>query len=234
MQNKIVIYSFSAIASQIAQTLQSKNYHIIIVDPNEENLVKAKKFGFKTYKLSLMEDENITSLNLQEKSIKAFFCLSDNKNTNLFVILSVRNLIKTLPIISISFYNEDNKALLLAGANKVINPYEIGALRIFRFLHKPYILDVLDNILFSESDIEVAEITLSETSPFNGIYLKEFHLLEKYNIILLGIQDKELTDNFIFYSSGINHKIDNGDTLVILGRSNDLKIFKSLLNDYKK
>jgi len=234
MQNKIVIYSFSAIASQIAQTLQSKNYHIIIVDPNEENLVKAKKLGFETYKLSLMEDENITSLNLQEKSIKAFFCLSDNKNTNLFVILSVRNLIKTLPIISISFYNEDNKALLLAGANKVINPYEIGALRIFRFLHKPYILNVLDNILFSESDIEVAEITLSETSPFNGIYLKEFHLLEKYNIIILGIQDKELTDNFIFYSSGINHKIDNGDTLVILGRSNDLKIFKSLLNDYKK
>jgi len=234
MENKIFIYSFSPIAMQIAKTLQSKNYHITIIDPNEENLVKAKKLGFETQNLSLMEDENIHSLKLDEKNVKAFFCLSDDKNTNLFVILSVRNIIKNLPIISISFYNEDNKALLLAGASKVINPYEIGALRIFRFLHKPYILDVLDNILFSESNIEVAEITLSSSSPFNGTYLQEFHLLEKHNIILLGIQDKELTDNFIFYSNGINHKIDSGDTLVILGRSNDLKTFKSLLNDYKK
>lgn len=234
MDNKIVIYSFSSIAVQIAQTLQAKNYHIIVVDPKEENVEKAKKLGLETYHLSLMEDENIHSLKLEDKNIKAFFCLSDDKNTNLFVILSVRNIVKKLPIISISFFNEDNKALLLAGANKIVNPYEIGALRIFRLLHKPYILDVLDNILFSESNIEVAEITLSENSQFNGTYLKDFHLLEKYNIILLGIQDKELTDNFIFYSNGINHKIDSGDTLVILGESNNLQIFKSLLNDYKK
>lgn len=234
MENKIVIYSFSPTAMQIAKTLQQKNYHIVVVDTEKENLFKAQKLGFETIQMSLMEDENIHSLKLSDKNIKAFFCLSDNKNTNLFIILSVRNIVKTIPIISISFYNEDNKALILAGANKIINPYEIGALRIFRLLHKPYILDVLDNILFSESNIEIAEITLSENSQFNGTYLKEFHLLEKYNIIPLGIQDKEINDNFIFYSHGINHKLDSGDTLVLLGKSTDLKSIKSLLNDYKK
>jgi len=234
MENKIIIYSFSPIAEQIAKTLQTKHYHITIIDDDETNIRHAKKLGYEALHLSLMDDENIHSLKLEEKNTKAFFCLDDNKNTNLFIILSVRNIVKKLPIISISFYNEDNKALLLAGANKIINPFEIGALRIFRSLHKPYILDVLDNILFSESNIEVAEITLLESSQFSGTYLKDFTLLEKFNIILLGVQDKEITDKFIFYSNGINHKIDGGDTLVVLGKSNDLKSFKSLLNNQKK
>jgi len=234
MKNKIFIYSFSPIAIQIAKTLEEKNYYITIIDTNEDNINKAKQLGFHVLNLSLMEDENILKLKLDDQNIKAFFCLSDNKNTNLFIILSVRNIVKNLPIIAISFYNEDNKALQLAGASKIINPYEIGALRIFRLLHKPYILDVLDNILFSESNIDIAEIMIEDNSPYNGSYLKELSLLDQCNIILLGIQDKEIADKFIFYSNGINHKIDSGDTLVVLGKSHDLKIFKSLLNDYKK
>ncbi len=116
--------------------------------------------------------------------------------------------------------------MLLAGANKVINPYEIGALRIFRLLHKPLILEMLDNILFSKSDIEVAEITIKKNSIFDGVYLKDLTTIDKENIIILGIQGKEISDEFIFFSTGINHKIDEGDTLVILGQSENLKRFK--------
>ena len=225
-KNKILIYSFSQIAMQIAKVLQEKNYHIIIVEENEQLLNKAKQLGYEVKNISLMEDENIIKVGINDNNIKAFFCLGDDKNTNLFITLSVRNLNKDIKIISISSTKEGNKTMLLAGANKVINPYEIGALRIFRLLHKPLILEVLDNILFSESDIEVAEITILDGSILDGIYLKDLKLIDKEDIIILGIQDKEIGDKFIFFSTGINHKIDVGDTLVILGHSKNLKRFK--------
>ena len=229
MENKIIIFSFSKIAIQIAKVLQQKKYHITIVEEDEELIQKAKRSGYEIQKLSLMEDENILALDINNKNIKAFFCVSDDKNINLFVTLSVRNLNKYLKIISLSFTKEDNKTMLLAGANKIINPYEIGALRIFRLLHKPLILDVLDNILFSESNIEVSEFTIERNSIFDGVHLKEIDEIQKHNLIILGIQDKEISDKFIFYSNGINHKIDSGDTLVVLGHSNDLTNFKKLL-----
>jgi len=227
--NKIIIYSFSQIAKKIAKTLQEKSYHIIIVEEDEKLYKEAIDAGYEVKKMSLMDDENIIAIGLSTNNIKAFFCLGDDKNTNLFITLSVRNINKKIKIVSVSATKEDNKTLILAGADKTINPYEIGALRIFRSLHKPLILDVLDDILFSKSDIEIAEITIQKGSIFDGIYLNDLKLIDKKNIIILGITDKEISDKFIFFSTGINHKIDQGDILVLLGHSEDLKEFKKLL-----
>lgn len=230
-KNKIVIYSFTSIAVKIAETLRTKNYHVIIIEDNENSIQEANKLGFEIKKLSLMEDEGIIEAGLDKDDIKAFFCLGNNKNTNLFITLSVRNLNKHIKIISLSSSKEDNKTLLLAGANKTINPSEIGAMRIFRSLQKPIIQDILDNILFSASNIEIAEFTIQKNSIFDGIYLKDLKLVNKNNIIILGIQDKEVSDKFIFFSTGINHKIDAGDTLVMLGYDHDLKEFKKIVSE---
>ncbi len=225
-KNKIFIYSFSAIATQVAKVLSDKNYHIIIIEKDEVLINKAKLLGYEVKNISLMEDENILEIGINDDNVKAFFCLGDDKNINLFVTLSVRNINKEIKIISVSSTKQGNKTMLLAGASKVINPYEIGALRIFRLLHKPLILNVLDNILFSKSDIEIAEITIQKDSILDNIDLEDLKLLDKDDIIILGIQDKEIGDDFIFFSTGINHKLDNGDTLVLLGKSKDLKKFK--------
>lgn len=231
MKNKIIIYSFSPIAAQIAKVLHAKDYHIIIIEQNEQLTSQAKVLGYEVKNISLLEDKNIIQAGINDDDIKAFFCLGDDKNTNLFITLSVRNLNKNIKIISVSSTKEGNKTMLLAGADKIINPYEISALRIFRLLHKPLILDVLDNILFSKSDIEIEEITIQKGSIFDGIYLDDLKIIDKQNIIILGIQDKELSDKFIFFSTGINHKIDQGDTLVVLGHASDLKKFKNIVHD---
>jgi len=230
--NTIIIYSFSKLAIQIATVLDKKGYHVIVIEEDIKLVNEAQSAGYEVIQISLLDDKNILSLHMNHQNVKAFFCVSDNKNINLFITLSVRNLNPNLKIISVSFASQDNKTMLLAGANKIINPYEIGAFRIFRLLHKPYILDILDNILFSESDIEIAEITIEQNSIFDGIYLKDTNIINDYNLILIGIQDKEIQDKFIFYSSGINHKVDKGDTIVLLGHKKDLNNFTKLLNNY--
>jgi len=229
--NTIIIFSFSKLAIQISHILHKKNYKIIIIEEKDELSEKARSLGYEVKQMSLMNDQAITSLHMQN-NVKAFFCVSDDKNINLFITLSVRSLNPALKIISVSFAAQDNKTMLLAGANKIINPYEIGALRIFRLLHKPYILEILDNILFSESNIEVSEITIQKNTLFDGIYLRDTQIIDEHNLILLGIQDKEIQDKFIFYSNGINHKVDHGDTIVLLGKKEDLNNFTAFLHNY--
>lgn len=68
-------------------------------------------------------------------------------------------------------------------------------------------------------------------SIFDGVYLNDLKLVNKNNIIILGIQDKEISDKFIFFSTGINHKIDAGDTIVMLGYDKDLREFKKLVSE---
>ncbi|PIF04007.1 MAG: hypothetical protein CSA86_03615 [Arcobacter sp.] len=230
-KNKIIIFSFSKLAVQIAHILGQKGYDIIIIEEDPKLVSEAKLSNYSVVETSLMDDKNILSLQMDDPSIEAFFCVSDDKNINLFVTLSVRKLYSKLKIISVSFATQDNKTMHLAGANKIINPYEIGALRIFRLLNKPYILNILDNILFSESNIEVAEITIQKDSILDRVYLKDIDIIEDNNLILLGILDKEIEDKFIFYSNGINHKIDEGDTIVLMGKNTDLENFTLLLDN---
>jgi len=231
MNKEIIIFSFSKLAIQIADILSQKGYKIIIIEEEKELAQEALALGYEVKQISLMDDKNIKSLNMND-NVRAFFCVSDNKNNNLFVTLSVRSIYPKLTIISVSFATQDNKTMILAGANKIINPYEIGALRIFRSLNKPYILEILDNILFSESNIEILEITIHKDSILDGVYLKNIQIIEEHNLILLGIQDKEIQDKFIFYSSNMNNKIDTGDTIVLLGKDIDLQNFTKLLNNY--
>ena len=48
----------------------------------------------------------------------------------------------------------------------------------------------------------------------------------KYDIIVLGIQDKQISKKFIFNINLYNHKIDVGDVLVVIGNKENTNRFK--------
>jgi voltage-gated potassium channel len=219
--SKVIIYGYSNLGEKIADILRKSNYEIIIVDEEEINYQKAINDGFITYKKELLDDEELIEIGILEK-LKAFYCVSDSQNNNFFVTLSARSLNQKLKIIAKAGSKEDSKKMTLAGATKVINPYEIGASKIFRLLEKPIISHVLDKILFGDTILNIEEFTIKETSPLNNRFIDEFNFSKDFNIIIIGISDKELGKNFIFNSNSKNHKLDDGDTLVAIGYRENL------------
>ncbi|RXJ99092.1 hypothetical protein CRU98_06940 [Arcobacter sp. CECT 8986] len=225
MKNRVIVYGYTSLGSKIAATLKDKNYEVLVVDFDEENLLKAKKDEFEIYNYTLLNDDELISLGI-ENEIDSIFCVSKSDKNNLFVTLSVRNLNSKLKIIAVSRTKAESKKLLVAGATKVLNPNDLGALKIYRNLTKPLMTKVLDDILFTKSDLNISQIYINKNSIFNQKYLKNIKVHKQYNILLLGIMDKELGDKFIFKTKGINHKIDEGDILVIVGKNNDLQRFR--------
>ena len=229
MAKKVVIYGYTTLGSKIANILTDKKYEIIVVDFERAGLKKATKDGFKTYESTLLNDNDLIEVGIT-KDIDALFCVSYNNKNNLFITLSARNLSKNLKIVTISKTKSEANKLEIAGATKVLNPNELGAFRIYRYLSKPLMLKVLDDILFSKSDLNISEIYIEEESLLKGIYLKDMTIHKDFNILLLGIMDKEISDKFIFNTKKINHKIDDGDILVVVGKNEDLENFSSYIN----
>lgn len=230
MSKKVIIYGYTTLGSKIANILSDKKYEIIIVDFEKASLIQASKDGFETFESTLLNDNDLIELGIQ-KDVDALFCVSyDNKN-NLFITLSARNINKDLKIITISKTKSEAKKLEIAGATKVLNPNELGAFRIYRYMSKPLMLRVLDDILFSKSDLNISEIYIEENSLLKGIFLKDMLIHKDFNILLLGIMDKELGDKFVFNTKRINHKIDDGDVLVVVGKNEDLEKFSYYINN---
>ena len=229
MKKNILIYGYTALGEKIAKVLKNKNYEIIVIDFDEKLLEKASQEGFETVNSTLLNDNELIQLGIKENTLDSLFCVSNNNKNNLFITLSARSLNKELKIISVSKTKAESKKLLIAGASKVLNPNESSAFRISRHMIKPRVLNVLDKILFNQSSLSISEIYISKKSLLNNTFLKDMCIHKQFNILLLGIMDNELGDNFIFNTKGINHKIDEGDVLVVLGKSLDLKNFKKYL-----
>lgn len=230
--SKVIIYGYEDLGSKIAKILKDVDYEVIIVDFDEENYQKALKDGFLSYKKNLLNDEELIEIGIKE-DLEAFYCVSKNINNNFFVTLSARNLNKDIKIISKSSSEQDSKKMFLAGASNIINPYEIGALKIFRILEKPIISHVLNEIIFGNTNLNIEEFTISKDSFLNGRYLHEFNFSKDFDIVLVGILDEELGSNFIFNYHLNEHKIDEGDILVVIGYKNNLKKFADYLEGTK-
>ena len=230
MAKKVVIYGYTTLGSKIAHILEDKKYEVIVVDFERAGIKKASKDGFKTFDSTLLNDNDLIEVGIN-KDIDALFCVSYNNKNNLFITLSARNLSKNLKIVSISKTKSEATKLQIAGATKVLNPNEIGAFRIYRYMSKPLMLRVLDDILFSKSDLSISEIYIEDNSLLKGMFLKDMTVHKDYNILLLGIMDEELSDKFIFNTKRINHKIDEGDVLVVVGKNEDLENFSNYIKN---
>jgi voltage-gated potassium channel len=230
--SKVIIYGYSNLGIKIANLLRNSKYEIIIVDYDEDNYNKALNDGFTSFNKELLLDEEFLEIGIYD-DIKAFYCVSDSTNNNFFVTLSARNLNKNIKIISKSNSKQDNKKMLLAGAHKVINPYEIGALRAFRLLEKPIISYLLDKILFGDTSLNIEEFTILSASTLDNKYLKDFDFSKEFNIIIIGITNSKQNNSFIFNSYLKEHKISIGDTLVAIGYKDNLNRFSSFIKGGK-
>jgi voltage-gated potassium channel len=222
------MYGYSKLGSHILKELFKNNKDVILIEPDKKLFDLAQKEGFakEYYNFECYDDEDLIAIGINKQNLHTFYCLHNDFNKNLFVTLSVRNLRNDINIISQTRDENDAKKLKLAGASKILNPYELTGLKIFRYLHRPMALKIIDDILYGDSTLTIEEITIKKDSKLDGTYLKDTTIFEEYNLIVLGLQDTEITHEFIFTSRGMNHKMDVGDTIVVMGEKNNIRRFK--------
>ncbi|HIP03275.1 MAG TPA: hypothetical protein EYG75_07135 [Campylobacterales bacterium] len=219
--HKMIIYGYSKLAEQIAGLLLQKGCHFSILENDKESIERALNDGYKAYESNLNEDENLISAGIT-KGVQALFCVSEDANSNLFVTLSARALDKNLRIIALASSKESEKKMLLAGADSVINPYEIGAQRLFRLMRKPTLFSVLDRILFSTTEIKIGEVKIEKESKFIGTELAKIAAKSSLNILVVGIQSG---DEFIFDTNRVRYHVCENDVIVVMGKEAEIKKF---------
>lgn len=231
---KVIIFGYTKTGREIAKVLNNDEFELTIVDENPMQVADANRDGFFARHSTFKDDDVLMSVGIGE-DIEALFCVSNDESLNLFVTLSARNLDKNLKILTLVRRKEDEKKMILAGANRIISPYVVGAIKAFRIIQKPKVSKVLDQISRAKRGLVVTEIEIVKNSILDGVYYGQSIELKESNLVFLGILDKKMGEEFVFFSKGIKHKMDEGDILVALGHKSDINAFKKklLLKDIK-
>ncbi len=226
MDHKLIaIFGYNSFSFELINQLIEKQTHLLILDNNPDKIVQAEQNNLPVQLLDYRQDNDLITLGIGTQ-ITTLFCFLENDSENVFLTLSARALDKQLNIISVVNHPDSAEKLLAAGANKIIDPYEICSHKVYQLLTKPSITWVLDQAVFGRADLNMTEITIPEHSVLDKTMTSELSLNNKYNLFLVGVVDKELGDKLYFSLGEQDHMLDVGDILVILGANRDIEKFK--------
>lgn len=227
LQKKVWMFGYSLESKMIAASLRDGNFAINIVESNEKNANDALLDGFKnTALIDVTNDDELEPLGI--KTSDYIICVMDDEHLNVFLTLSLRSMCPKNEIISISHSIYATQKLKMAGASKVIDLYQVSANRIHSIFKKPIATKVLDSFISTSYEISFGEFTVPKGSCLDGVILENFDF-SQFNIILIGVLDWELGDEFIFATTNIAHKLDADDIIVCIGNNNDLQEFEKKL-----
>ncbi len=210
---------------ELITQLSEKQNHFIIVDADPQKVELAHKNKHTSCLIDYRKDQDLIQLGIGAH-IQTLFCFLEHDSENVFLTLSARSLDKNLKIISIVIQPQSAEKLLAAGANKIIDPYNICSHKVYQLLTKPSITGLLDQVVFGRTDLNMAEIQIPENSCLNQTLISALELNAVYNLFLIGVVDKELGEKLYFSLGEQEHTLDTGDVLVILGAQRDIKHFK--------
>lgn len=222
------MFGYSKSTSFVAQELVEEHFHLSIIVNDDVAFEKAHNDGYVDVTLlDITDDILLESLDIKEEDY--LICVMKDNHLNVFLTLSLHELFPNNMIVALSDSIHTTQKLKLAGANKIIDIYNVSANRVYNILHKPVTTQLMERLLSVHEQFSFREMEIPEASYLNGVMVDDFDFKE-HDIILVGMIDKRLSDQFIFITSGLEHRFDSGDTIVCIGYNDDLEKFEMFIN----
>ena len=227
---KVVLFGFDDYGEKVAEVIEKKDIKIVVFNKEEEERAKEKLYDVVRF-LDINDDD---LKKLEDYDLAVAVLKEDEKN--LFLCLSLKEVFPQKPLIAKVSEKENEFKYRLAGVDKIINPYDVAASRIMTILQKPLTLKIIEEIVFQDNELSFAEIEIPKNSFLEGKYLKDIEkeISNNYNILIIAVVDKEKSENVQFVTKGVNHKLDAGDILIVVGDVFDIEQFKEDLNFFAK
>ncbi len=226
-KEKAFMFGYSQERLFLAHELGYKLMSFIIVVNEEEAYKKAIKDGYTNVKLlDVTDDVELEKLEVNENDY--LICVMDDHYLNVFLTLSLHELFPSAIVVALSDSPHTTQKLKMAGASKIIDLYQVSANRIHNILHKPVATKLVERLLSPDEDFSFREMKIPKGSSLDGVMVDDFDFT-RHGVILVGMIDERLSNQFIFITSGLENRFDVGDTIVCIGYNKDLEKFENYI-----
>ncbi len=218
IKDHFIICGFGRMGSFICEELHMRGIPFVVVESRPEIQDKIVQAGYLLSPGDATEEE--TLLNAGIKDAKGLVSVLDSDASNVYVVLTSRELNPDLDVIARAGEESAHKKLGRAGASRVISPYKIGGMRMVMGILKPEVMNFLEVAMdHRKFDIELEEVRVADGSYYAGKNLIDTDIRRELNLIIIAIKKK---DGQMVFNPGPATIIDGGDTLIAMGEQNNL------------
>ena len=166
------------------------NKQFVVIEKNKD-MEERFRFDDVPYVIgNANEDEILIQAGVDRAS--CFISALPNDADNLFVVLSARQLSKSINIISRASQESSYKKLKFAGANNVILPDNIGGDHMASLVVVPGLMEFIDNLsIVGKSNINIEEVDVEKLFKSNkGRTIRDLDLRRKTGCNVIGYKNE--------------------------------------------
>ncbi len=213
----VIVCGWGRVGRAIARELDTAGRAFVVIDNDPDRTATIAPH------LYLLGDASDDAILLQAgiERAAALVAAVSTDAANLFITLSGRSLRPDLFIVSRAREEPSVPKLERAGADRVVNPQEIGGARIAAFVVRPHVTEFLDVVMHErEIELRLEELDIAADSPLAGLSLGQADLRDRTGALVLALRDEQR--GFIT-NPNADTVVEAGQILLAIGTPSQLR-----------
>ena len=219
VKDHFIICGYGRIGSIVASQLRRQNVPLVVVERDPTRLMAAIEDGALAVEADASREDVLKRVGIARA--RGLIAVVGTDAENVYAVLTARVLRPDLFIVGRAESDDATLKLKRAGANRVISPYQIGAVQIAQTALRPAVVDFVALATSSDNlELAIEEIGIGVGSALADRSLIEANLRQRFGVIVVGIQHE---DNRMQFNPPPEAAIRSGDKLVVLGPPDSFK-----------
>jgi voltage-gated potassium channel len=213
------VCGFGRIGSIIAEEFRCQKVPFVIVDNQPDRVRLATERGFPAIEADASREEALKQAGVGRA--RGLVAAVGTDAENVYAILTARGLRPDLFVVGRAESADSVAILQKAGADRVISPYQIGAMQMAQTALRPAVVDFVE-FATSSGNVELVmeQVRIHPGSALAGQSLVNSNLRQRFKVVVVGIKR---SDGAMEFNPAPEAIMQAGDDLVVLGSGSSLK-----------
>ena len=227
MRDHVILCGYGRMGQEIAAQLQKEAIPLVVIETDPDRRDVAETRGLNVVHADATMDDTLLDAGLEH--CRSLVAALSGDASNLYVILSARDLRPDCRLIARANSDEATSKLRLAGASVVVSPYVAGGRVMAASALRPLAINFME--LLAGSDYEIEEFQLSSNplhwEKIHRRSLQDWQLGRRSGAMVLAIRDGDR----LMANPGSDVQLGPGQLLIVLGSKEQLAVFQGLLGE---
>ena len=224
LHDHFIICGYGRVGRRAAEEFAASGQPFVILDTGEDALAVAKERGVLYRRGRGSDDGDLQRVGIDRA--RGLLASADSDAENLYITLSARSQRPDLMIVARASTREAERKLLLAGADRVVQPYASAGTEMAKLALKPQVAAFLELISsYAGPDLRLEEIEVTDECPHAGRTIRQLRIRSTTGAVVIALR---AMDGTFDVTPSPDRTIDPGDVLIAIGTEDELQQLEDL------
>ena len=224
LRDHYIICGFGRVGRRAADEFVHEGAQFVVVDYSVQAKEAAAQSGILFVEGNGTDDDDLRAAGLEHAS--GLIAASDDDADNLYITLSARAANERLFIVARASTEDAAKKLQLAGADRVVQPYQAAGRVMANLLLRPQVSAFVDVVTTaSGEDLRFEEIEVTSASGQGGRSIREIDIRRQTGALVVALRKRDGSFDTTPTPEAV---LDVGDVLIAAGTEEELRALERI------